>query len=78
MFLRKKLLVFLFGHLEQIFDRHIFLLYWVENPVIQENVRRNHRQVVNVAKQLRGLVHLLPDHNLHLMDCLLVVMFEID
>jgi hypothetical protein len=50
----------------------------VENPVIQENVKRNHRQVVNVAKQLQDLVHLLLDHNQHLTDCLLVAMFEID
>jgi hypothetical protein len=50
----------------------------VENLVIQENVKKNHRQVVNVAKQLQDLVHLLPDHNQHLLDCLLVVMFEKD
>jgi len=42
----------------------------VENPVIQVNVKRNHRQVVDVAMLLQDLVHLLPDHNQRLMDCL--------
>ena len=62
----------------QIFDQCIVSLCWVENLVIQENVGRNHKPVVNVAKQLRGSVHLLPDRNQHLTDYLLVVMFEKD
>jgi len=63
-------------HSKRIFDRCIVSLYSAESRAIRENVEKNHKQVVNVAKRLQDWARLLQDHNQHPMDLLLVAMYE--